>query len=678
MQFQLRVREVEVEGKRYRIDGGVLVRWTNPDRALVHGEQVVLHGGMLPTIQRVNHGIRGIEEHYRLEGVHSSIRIRGPGVVERVAPSPIWSVPGWASRMRQDLAERLVATVPEKALPFVLTVWLGDRQRIGGETYTTFVESGIAHILAVSGVHIGIIYITLAYGLRLLTKNSRYRIVVTLFAVGLFAFMAGARVSSLRAAIMVALYLSAEWFEREPDAPTALGLSALLFGVHNPDVIFTVGFQLSYLSIASLLLFRAPIADRLERFPRWAREGVSAVLAVQILPIPATILTFHLVSFGGFLANLVVIPLLSIVLCLSIATTFLSYIMPPLAPWFGHATTPVIWCIETIADTTASLRFSHLYLTSPAWPALLGYGAAVAGATTWIYGAKRPKRIYAVIAAGVCWCALFWKPWHTTPDITFLDVGHGDAAVVRTQDGKTVLIDGGNISEYVNLGRHVVGPYLWAHHISRVDAIFVSHTDTDHLGGLYYILSRFPVGVVYTAPQFGDNEEGRAFLTHCEQNGVEVTEVVSGMKIHIGDCVVQMLHPDAKRMKGLKDNDRSLVFRLESGGVSVLFTGDIEQRAEQIIFDGRSVSVDVVKVPHHGSQTSSTRLMLESVQARYAVVSSGTRGEKTLARPEVIQRYTDAGTQVYRTDYGGSIRVLREDGELRISRARATKNIAIR
>ena len=296
----------------------------------------------------------------------------------------------------------------------------------------------------------------------------------------------------------------------------------------------------------------------------------------------------------------------------------------------------------------------------------------------WIYGARRPKRAYVMVVAGVFWCVLFWKPWHATADITFLDVGHGDAAVVRTEDGKTVLIDGGNLSEFVDLGRRVVGPFLWAHHISRVDAIFVSHTDTDHLGGLYYVLRRFPVGVVYTAPRFGDSVEGQAFLDQCERNGVEVKEIVAGMRVDIGDCAIQLLHPNVNDLEGLKDNDRSLVFTLKSGGVSVLFTGDIERRAERLIFDGEPLSVDVVKVPHHGSNTSSTDSMLDSVHARYAVVSSGTRGAKTLARPEVIQRYVDAGMQVYRTDYGGSIRVWREDAELRVSGARAMRNVAIR
>jgi competence protein ComEC len=155
------------------------------------------------------------------------MRIQGAEVIEKILQSPVWSVWGWSSRIRQDLAERLVTAVPDDALPFVLTVWLGDRQRMDNETYATFVNEGVAHILAVSGLHIGITYITLMYGLRLTTTRARTRIIITLIAIALFPFLAGARISSLRVAIMVALYFSAEWFELEPDAPTALGLAGL-------------------------------------------------------------------------------------------------------------------------------------------------------------------------------------------------------------------------------------------------------------------------------------------------------------------------------------------------------------------------------------------------------------------------------------------------------------------
>ncbi len=146
MQFQLRVREIEVDGSLYQVDGGVLVRWSEPNRALVHGEEVTIEAGMLPTIQRINQGVHGIEEYYRLQGIHSSVRIRGPGVVGHFSQSPFWSVRGWASRLRQDLAERLV-------------------------------ESGTAHILAVSGVQQ--VYRT-DYGGRASeyhekTVNSRFR-----------------------------------------------------------------------------------------------------------------------------------------------------------------------------------------------------------------------------------------------------------------------------------------------------------------------------------------------------------------------------------------------------------------------------------------------------------------------------------------------------------------------
>jgi competence protein ComEC len=677
-QFQLRVTEVIVQEKKYTFDGEILVRWSNPDTPLIHGETVRLTGPLLPTIQQVNHGVSGVEEYYRLQGVHSSMRLRGPHAVERLSPSAPWSITARASQIRQFLAERLTQATPAEALPFVLTVWLGDRNRIDNEASTAFLESGTAHILAVSGVHIGIIYITLAYALRLITRNNRARIIITLAAILLFALIAGARISSLRAAAMIALYLAAEWFEREPDAPTALGLSALLFGIHNPDVIFMAGFQLSYLCIASLLLFRKPIAEYMESGPRFLREGLSSVFAVQILPLPATVLTFNILAFGSLIANLIILPLLSIVLWLAIATTILACIAPPLAQWFGHATLPFVWLIESIATSIADLKFTHTYVTSPTPIALIGYGTIVAALIAGFYKIRSLRWSVTAAVLGLVLCFAFWKPWTHTADITFLDVGHGDAAVVRTPLGKTILIDGGDRNEFQDRGSRTVAHFLWAHHISKLDAIFVSHTDRDHLGGLYYILEHFPVGTLFIPPGFGDNEDGQQFLDHCAKHDVHIEEVYKGHRIDIGDCVVKFLHPDADPSPGQSDNNRSLVFTLTSDDVTVLFTGDIEKRAERELSNEGPIRADVIKVPHHGSNTSSTSDLLESISVSHAVVSSGMRRDKPLAKAEVLQRYTDLGVSVHRTDYGGSVRVSREEEKLVVTSARLIGNIAVR
>ncbi|MFP6581505.1 MAG: DNA internalization-related competence protein ComEC/Rec2 [Candidatus Hydrogenedentota bacterium] len=677
-QFILRVTEVVADNSTYSMTGGVLVRWSDPNRPLIHGESVVVHGVVQATIHRVNHGVRGVEHHYRLNGVHTSLRIRGGTAVQTTGEASWWSFRAMASRARQNLAQRLEGVIPTEALPFTLTVWLGDRHRISNNTYTMFLESGTAHILAVSGVHIGLIYLSLTYGLRMVVRRRRLRIVITLMVITLFAFMAGARISSLRAAIMIGLYLSAEWFEREPDAPTALSLAALIFGIQNPTVIFMPGFQLSFLSIASLLLFREPIAGRLSAWPRWLREGVSSVIAVQALTVPAAIIAFHVMPIGGILANLIVIPLLSIVLWLSALTSITSVLIPPLSIWFGHALAPIVMLIEHIATMVASFRFSHLYLTSPSALALLGYGMVVTGALTAIYTRRMRQHAKWIMPVGLVIIVVFWRPFGVDANVTFLDVGHGDSAVIQTASNEVWLVDGGVQDDFRDMGKQVVAPYLWSHHISKLEGIFVSHTDRDHLGGLPYIVDHFEVKQVFVPPGFEHHELGGPFLEQCREKGVRINEVASGDRVRSGSVDIRILHPSAEDIPALSTNDRSLVFTLEADGVSYLFTGDIEAKAEAMIADANTVTVDVIKVPHHGSRTSSTETFLDAVDADVAVVSSGLRGNRALARPEVLERYRDREMRVVRTDYGGSVRVDLGESGISITQARELNNFAFR
>lgn len=677
-QFILRVKEVVADSDTYSMTGGVLVRWSDPDRPLNHGESVVVRGVVQPTIHRVNHGMRGVEHHYRLNGAHTSLRIRGGTAVQTNAEAPWWSFRAMASRARQNLAQRLERVIPPEALPFTLTVWLGDRHRISNDTYTMFLESGTAHILAVSGVHIGLIYLSLTYGLRLVIRRTRLRIVITLMVITLFAFMAGARISSLRAAIMIGLYLSAEWFEREPDAPTALSIAALIFGIQNPNVIFMPGFQLSFLSISSLLLFREPIARRLSAWPRWLREGVASVVAVQALSVPAAIIAFHVMPIGGILANLIIIPLLSIVLWLSALTSITSVVIPPLSIWFGHALAPIVMLIENIATMVASFRFSHLYLTSPSALALFGYGTVVTGALMSVYAHRVRHHAKWVITIGLVITVIFWGPFGVDANVTFLDVGHGDSAVIQTASNEVWLVDGGVHDEFRDMGKQVVAPYLWSHHISKVDGIFVSHTDRDHLGGLSYIVTHFEVKQVFVPPGFGDHELGGPFLELCRDEGIRINVVASGDRVRSDSVDFRIVHPSAEDIPALSTNDRSLVFTLEADGVSYLFTGDIEAKAESMVAEVNSMTVDVIKVPHHGSRTSSTEVFLDALDADVAVVSSGLRGNLALARPEVLERYRERELRVVRTDYGGSIRVELGESGISVTQARALNNFAFR
>lgn len=677
MQFFLRVDAMELGEERRPLEGGVLVRWSDPDRPLFSGDRVRVRGRLELELSRVNWNTPSFEDHLRIRDIHTALRLKGKDAVELTANGAPWSFYYWASRLRATEALMLSRVVPEPSLPFVLTVWLGDRRSITNEVYRSFVESGTAHILAVSGVHVGIVFAALSYALGLLTSRRRLRLAVILGVILLYVLVAGARIATVRVAIMIALYLLAEFFDRESDAPTALSIAAMLFTLHDPDVLFDTGFRLSFLSIASILLFGDPIESRLNRLPHGVRKGFATVLAVQVLALPVAIASFHVLPLAGPLANLAVIPLLFIVLCLCFLATLCAPVTELAALLIGHAMGPPVLLIQRISEQVASFGGSHVNITAPTTVAMVGYWGTV-GFVVLLIRARRFKGYFAAAALVTAAATVaLWSPLSTEAEIHFLDVGKGDATFIRTPGGTTILVDGGDRKGMIDMGERVVAPFLWSNHVSRLDGVVATHADLDHTGGLNYVLEHFPVGTLYLGPFPSDTTAEQELLDLCATRGVEVRRVARGDTIPARRASLEVLHPPKGWTESDSDNNRSVTIRASWPGVSVLLTGDIEAAAETALA-GTDCRADIVKAPHHGSRTSSTAGFVEAVNPLACVVSTGGPFREGSPDPKVLERYRSLGAVLHRTDFQGGIRVSYRNDEVFIEGAREERGYLAR
>jgi competence protein ComEC len=668
--FVLRVDRVTVNGEARVLNGGVSVGWTDPGFALLADERVRIHGDLSLALSRANPGLQDAEDYLRRHGVHSAMRLRGARAVERVGTARTTSPYYWASRLRRAQAVRLAKAVPDSTLPFVHAVWLGARGEMTREEYEAFTFSGTAHILAVSGLHTGIVYASVFFLLRITVRNRRVRVLLTMAAVLLFTLMAGARVATLRAAIMVLLYLASELFDREPDAPSALSFAGVLFLIANPDHLFDRGFQLSFSSVASILLFSDQFRDGLSRLPWGLREGLSTTLAVQILPLPLAIRFFHVLPWMAPLANLVVVPLLTVTLWLAFMTSVCAFLAPPVATLTGHALVPVVWLIKVIVNSIASQAWSHFTLTSPSVLATLLYLALVYVLFRVVRHRKYRGPVITVAAVLVVVIALTWQSPRRESEVVFLDVGQGDATFIRTATGHTVLIDGGDRSEYTDMGARVVVPYLLSAGVKHLDYVVFTHPDRDHIGGLFKVLERFSVGTVVTGAIPTERELETEFLAACETRGVPVSRISQGERIPLGNSSLTALHPGANWPAGDDVNNLSLVLTLDLEGVKVLLPGDIEAEAERALAD-QDCRAAILKAPHHGSQTSSTQAFINSVGAEHGIVSAGGARARSIVSRTALDRYAPA--RIWRTDRAGAVRVRVHDGTYTITGERALR-----
>jgi len=677
--FVLRVDSVERAGEALAMTGGVLVRWSDPGRPVFEGERVQVEGPIDLAWGPVNPGAPGVEDYYRRYGVHTAMRLRGDAEVARVGDAPRLSVAYQLSRFRGYLARRIAEVVPASSLPLVLTIWLGDRRRLDAETYQAFIDSGTAHVLAVSGAHVSIMFVTLGLLLPVGVELRRVRIraVVMLAVIVAFVMVTGARVSSMRAALMVAVYLAADWFGRERDAPTALSIAGIGFLLYEPQLLFDVGFQLSFLSVASIMLFSEGFEKGIPFVPQSVRPGVAATLAVQLLPLPFAIRAFYVLPLIAPFANLFVIPATALLLWVGFVASLGAIVFPPAAVIFGQSLHLLAQIVLWLAKELASLRFAHANIEAPTGLALVffGLGMMLLRATL---TARRSGRGFAIFCVAVlAVCAAVWSPLAPRPEMTVIDVGHGDSTFVRTPGGRTMVVDAGNRSDYVDLGRRAVAPFLWANHESKIDALLVTHPDADHIGGVKYLIEHFAVGsLVLGAHPFPGTMEDE-LIALCAERGVPVQRVARGDEFALGEAMIEVMNPPRDAVAGLKENELSLVVRVSWPGFSALLTGDIESEAEAQLAK-LDVAAQVLKVPHHGSATSSSRDFVAAAHPEIAVISVGPRGRTTVVKPDVIRRYKDAGIRVFRTDIVGGVRFSPGNDRLRVEAARVERGYVMR
>ena len=662
------VVQIHTNGRDYVIEGGVLVRWSSPTGPVHPGQRVRWTAPLSSRLGTVNFGVGGYEDYLHRRAIFTEARIQGEALTLLAANrySPFY----WASRLRHWEADVLAAAIPAQALPFVRTVWLGDNHAIDMENKAPFIKSGMAHLLAVSGLHCGIIFMALTLVLGPMLRSSKQRSVIILVAVLVFALAAGARIPSLRAATMIALYLSADWFNREPDAPTALSLSALLFLLYEPVLLFDTGFLLSFGSIASIMLFADGIGERLIRLPYAIRQSLGATLGVQLVPIPVAAAAFHTLPLIAPLLNVIAIPLLFVVLILTLLTVLSAIVSPGVALLFGHGLAPVVWLIQSLAALGAAVPGGHRIITAPSTLGVLFYGLTLVLFYWTLHknNSRKYRALATVLFLGVT--LVLWRPAPVGVGVDFLDVGHGDASVVRCPDGTTLLIDGGVASAYADMGASVVVPYLCNQGITYLDYVVATHPDADHMGGLVSVVETLGVGeaILGPYPQEDDPDE-IAFLAACTSRGVPVRRLAQGEGLTIEGATAQVLHPPADWSQAKKVNDASLVLRVAWPGFSVLFSGDIEAIGEYRLAQG-DCAAQILKVPHHGSRTSSTETLLDAVAPQVAVVSAIERNRFIPMRPEVQERYDARDIAVWRTDHHGAIRLRATANSVTVESAR--------
>lgn len=614
----------------------------------------------------------------------------------------------WGSvvaRVRGHVAGQIARHVPSADAQAVLgALMLGDRSRIDPAVREQFAQTGLLHLLAVSGLHVLLVALVFYRMLRptLVRLGASWRAAeivrtgLTLLLLGLYVAVTGGSASVVRAALMALVLMLGVVLGRRGTALNTLGVAAFVLLAWRPAFLFEAGFQLSFAAVTALVTL-GPAIERLvpESAERWLRAGrvrrwvwgsTLATVAATLGTMPVLAWHFGHVGLAGLVLNLPAIPLtfatLASGLLMAVVGGFWSFGAAAFGASADLAATALLGTAER-GNATLGWFSLHGY-----WRSGFGVAAFVLALVALVQWPRPRVRWRCVIAAGVLGLVPVFAPLldRAPPalDLLFFDIGQGDAALIRTPSGRHVLVDVGDAWKYGegeaevrgDSGERTILPHLARYGIRRLDAVVVSHPHRDHFGGLPSLLeavaeNRLEIGRIVHSGAEADTDLFRLIRSETRRLGIPEYAVVRGDTLAVDPAVrFDVLAPARLERAPANLNDASLVLRAQFGETAVLLLGDAEAESEAglVAAYGAALGADVVKVGHHGSRTSSTPPFVEAVtadssraDAAWAVVSVAQRNRYGLPDADALVRWHERGAQVVTTAERGAV-WLRSDG----------------
>lgn len=591
-------------------------------------------------------------------------------------------------KKRQMLGRIIDNSLSKKSAGLHKAIVPGLKRSIAPGTREAFSAVGLAHLLSISGTHFGLLAFIIFGSVRRLVKclpapaltkmtlyitPSQIAVITTLPILLLYALISGASIPTVRSLIMVVIYMLALFLGRKGQWLNSLSIAAVIILLWQPDAVLELSFQLSFIAVLSIgyvLEAREKTTDEktettnkrelIKNIYEKVKTGILMTSAAVMGTAPVVALVFKQFPLIAPVTNLLVTPLVCfVILPLGFFTGFSALLLNlPSMPLNGiteSVTGFTLWLVTLFSR----LPYANFHIHNPSVLMTVCYYIALF--LIFKRGLRsRSKWELLPLTLVIIWYLSVPYLNGNNFKVTFLDVGQGESAQIDLPDNKIMLIDGG--TERPDIGRMVIAPFLWSRGIKRIDYVVLTHQHADHAGGLKYILDNFDVGEVWLngRPAF----EAEELFVKIKKYGIPFRIIKRGDVLEAEKYTVQVFHPynefhaNSARGNFSDENSDSLVMRIESNGLSVLFDGDIEEEAEwDLVHLGGRLRSDVIKVPHHGGRTSSSRDFIDVVKPDIAVISVGRNNRFGHPHHETLKRYKAAGTRIFRTDIDGAVTI---------------------
>jgi competence protein ComEC len=592
----------------------------------------------------------------------------------------------WLARWRRGVGALFRRTLPEPQAAVLSALIVGTDAALPRDVRTAFTRAGVSHVLSISGLHVGLVaaagyalfrwLLARSQWLLLTTNVPKLAAALSALPVLLYAGIAGSNVATVRSVVMVLVFVAAVIVDRQRHLIVSLAFAALIIVLSAPGSARDISFQLSFFAVVGLVYgmerfwpwWKQWEEARLVRLRGWRARlwrpvAVYVVVSASALAAttPLTALHFNQISFAAPFANAVVVPLLgSAAVALGLLAAMAYALSEPLAQLFAGIAGPFVWLGLWLVEFFAGWPYAAIRVVTPT---LLELAVLYAGLFTLV---RLSGRARVVSLAGLALVALgdgaswYADRYHRSAmRITFLSVGQGDSAVVELPGSEVMVVDGGGLgTEAFDVGERVVAPFLWTRKIAHVDYLVLSHPQWDHYGGFGFLAAHFSPHEFWSNGTGAPSERFAQLQQTLIENGVERMSMHRGVRRRLGN-IDALIYSPPQQLSESAVNDQSLVLGLAYGPTRVLFPGDIEAPAEADLVaasDGTLASA-ILKVPHHGSHTSSSAPFLDAVAPRLAVISAGFENRFGFPHPDVVARYAAHHAELTRTDLDGAVEV---------------------
>ena len=572
-------------------------------------------------------------------------------------------------RLRAVVRGRIDALYPERA-GLGEALILARRERLSRDLRERWARAGLAHLLAISGFHVGVIAALLYLLARRVGFGPARAPLAAAAGSWAYVLAIGSPVAATRAAFILAALAAGRLLGRRVSPLGALATAFVAVLAARPHAITSVAFQLSFAGAAGLVLLAPPVSRALRtrplaRLPASLRTGLASGIAATAATLPLVAWHFGYFAAAGIPATLLAGPLVAAAIPGMLLSILLSFIAPPLAAVFAGGTDLCLQLADAIVSAVAVIPGASVW-TPRWWIAAATAGCAAYGLIARGLALRLRPRVRAAVllcclaAAGVAWPIPALAGRGGAMELVFLDVGQGDAVAIRTPGRRWILVDTGPRSPGFDSGERIVLPYLRRRGASRLDALVLTHPDLDHIGGANAVLSGLDVLRVLDPGAPAARPAYVVALERARARGATWYAARAGDRVSVDGVTLEVLHPGGAADSAASEdaNDQSVVLLLRYGDFSALLPGDAPAAVEEaLLAAGLIPPLDILKAGHHGSRTSTSWRLLESARPELSVVSAGARNRYGHPHPVVLNRLERAGSGVARTDLQGIVRV---------------------